>query len=49
VKFEQKRMKTPIPVVLGLRVAVSCSQNFTDSPQILQTFCMGCKKLSGKL
>jgi hypothetical protein len=39
VKFEQKRIKTPSPAVPDLRVAMSHSQNFTESPQILQTIC----------
>jgi hypothetical protein len=39
VKFEHKRIKTPSPAVPDLRVAVSHSQNFTESPQFLQTVC----------
>lgn len=49
MKFEQKRMKTPSLVVLGLRAAVSHSKNFTEFPKILQTVCAGCKKLSDEM
>jgi hypothetical protein len=42
VKFEQKSMKTPSQ-------AVARSQNFTESPQILLTICVGCKKFYGEV
>jgi hypothetical protein len=49
MKFEQKRMKTPNPIVLGLRAAVPRSQNFTESPKILQIVCAWCKRFSGEV
>jgi hypothetical protein len=49
VKFEEKKMKTPSLAVPGLRAVVPRSQNFTQSPQILQTVCAGCKKFFGEV
>jgi hypothetical protein len=39
VKFERKRIRTPSLAMPDLRVAVSHNQNFTESPQVLQTVC----------
>jgi hypothetical protein len=39
VNFEQKKIKTPCPVVPDLRAKVPHRKNFTKCPQILQTIC----------